>query len=99
MSTSFEEMQEIVDALFEEAEATMLKVENILDRAPIMNEGDLVVDELRDQFEAAANAFEGARGDLKGFDEIIAVATKVRDTSLAWAPYIEAIASPAGLWH
>jgi hypothetical protein len=59
MSTSFEEMQEIVDALFEEAEATMLKVENILDRAPIMNEGDLVVDELRDQFEAAANAFEG----------------------------------------
>jgi hypothetical protein len=54
-----------------------------------------VVDELHAQFVAAADAYEEVRDDMRGFDEIIAAATKVRDTSLAWTQYIEAITAAA----
>jgi hypothetical protein len=105
---TYEEMWEVTDASLEEAEAATLKVDNILDHVPIMNNAvdDLVVDvdELHEQFEAAANAYAEALGNLRSFrnfDEIIAAATKVRDTSLAWARYVEvaAAATAAGRGH
>jgi hypothetical protein len=44
---------------------------------------------------SSIDAYEEARDDMRGFDEIIAAATKVRDTSLAWTQYIEAITAAA----
>jgi hypothetical protein len=87
---TYEEMRAVVDGLLEEGSAAGLKADEVLDRVP---RDDAIVGELYSLFSAAADEFEEVSDNVREFDEIIAAATKVRDTSLAWARYVEAVAA------
>jgi hypothetical protein len=87
---TFEEMRAVVDALIDEGEALAKEAEKVLARVPI---DDIIIGELHSLFMAASDAFIMARDNAKGYDEIIAAAAKVRDTTAAWARYVLATAA------
>jgi hypothetical protein len=87
---TFEEMRDIVDALFDEGEALCRETDKMLPRVP---PDDVIVGELHSLFLAAVDEFVEARDNAKGYDEIIAAATKVRDTCTASARYVLATAA------
>lgn len=89
---TFEEMRAVVDALLDEGDALAKKAEKVLARVPI---DDIIIGELHSLFMVASDEFIMARDNAKGYDEIIAAAGKVRDTTAAWARYVLATAAAA----
>jgi hypothetical protein len=87
---TFEEMRAVVDALIDEGDALAKEAEKVLARVPI---DDIIIGELHSLFMAASDEFIVARDNAKGYDEIIAAASKVRDTTAAWARYVLATAA------
>src|SRR5271169_4041872 len=92
---TYEEMRDVIDAIFEAGEAETIEAEKVLQQVPM---DDVIVGELFGLFMAAVDDFKAIkqkvmRGGSGGeYDEIIAAATKVRDASLTWARYVEAVA-------
>ena len=92
---TYEEMSDVIDAIFEAGEAGTIEAEKVLQQVPM---DDVIVGELFGLFMAAVDDFEAIkqkvmRGGSGGeYDEIIAAATKVRDASLTWARYVEVVA-------